>query len=56
MAVRSWAEDESEDLGTTMAALDRVLDRAEQVARTLRLLPAEDAAAEPEPGAPTGEA
>jgi AcrR family transcriptional regulator len=38
--VRAWAEDESEDLGTTMAALDRALDRAEQVARTLRLLPA----------------
>ncbi len=38
--VRAWAEDESEDLGTTMAALDRALDRAEQIARTLRLLPA----------------
>jgi AcrR family transcriptional regulator len=43
--VRAWAEDESEDLGPTMAALDRALDRAEQVARTLRLLP--DAAPEP---------
>ncbi|BDG74883.1 TetR family transcriptional regulator [Roseomonas fluvialis] len=38
--VRAWAEDESEDLGSTMAALDRALDRAEQIARTLRLLPA----------------
>lgn len=56
MAVRSWTEDESEDLGTTMAALDRVLDRAEQVARTLRLLPPEDAPAEPEPGAPAEQA
>lgn len=45
--VRAWAEDDSEDLGTTMAALDRALDRAEQIARTLRLLP--DAAASPEP-------
>jgi ubiquinone biosynthesis protein COQ9 len=42
--VRAWAEDESEDLGPTMAALDRALDRAEQLARTLRLLP--DAAPE----------
>jgi AcrR family transcriptional regulator len=49
-AVRAWAEDDSEDLGPTMAALDRVLDRAEQVARTLRLLPA--AAPEPAPPAP----
>lgn len=48
-AVRAWAEDESEDLGTTMAALDRVLDRAEQVARSFRLLP-EDA----EPDAAAG--
>ena len=47
-AVRAWAEDESEDLGPTMAALDRALDRAEQVARTIRLLPAE--AEGPEPG------
>jgi AcrR family transcriptional regulator len=38
--VRAWAADDSEDLGTTMAALDRALDRAEQIARTLRLLPA----------------
>jgi AcrR family transcriptional regulator len=43
--VRAWAEDESEDLGPTMAALDRALDRAEQVARTLRLMP--EAAPEP---------
>jgi len=34
---RAWADDESADLGTTMAALDRALDRAERVARTLRL-------------------
>lgn len=40
-AVRAWAEDESEDLGHTMAALDRALDRAEQIARTIRLLPKE---------------
>jgi ubiquinone biosynthesis protein COQ9 len=59
-AVRAWAEDESEDLGPTMAALDRALDRAEQIARTFRLLPAQapEAAPDlaPEPGAPAGEA
>ena len=48
-AVRAWAEDESEDLGPTMAALDRALDRAEQVARTIRLLPAQDESPEPGP-------
>jgi len=47
--VRAWAEDDSEDLGPTMAALDRALDRAEQVARTLRLLPEAEAIAEPAP-------
>lgn len=34
---RAWEGDESVDLGTTMAALDRALDRAESLARTLRL-------------------
>jgi len=34
---RAWEGDESVDLGTTMAALDRALDRAESIARTLRL-------------------
>ena len=43
-AVRAWAEDESEDLGTTMAALDKALDRAEQIARSFRLLPREETA------------
>jgi AcrR family transcriptional regulator len=38
-AVRAWTEDESEDLGHTMAALDRALDRAEQVARTFGVMP-----------------
>ena len=37
--LRAWAGDESIDLGPTMAALDRALDRAEQVARVLRLGP-----------------
>ena len=37
--VRAWVEDDSVDLGPTMAALDRALDRAEQVARSLRLDP-----------------
>lgn len=46
--LRAWAEDGSEDLGPTMAALDRALDRAEQVARTLRLLPEAKAAPEAE--------
>jgi hypothetical protein len=35
--IRAWAGDGSADLGPTMAALDRALDRAEQVARSLRL-------------------
>ncbi|WP_376095331.1 TetR family transcriptional regulator [Roseomonas sp. CCTCC AB2023176] len=34
---RTWAGDDSVDLGSTMAALDRALDRADKVARTLRL-------------------
>ncbi len=42
--LRAWAGDESADLGATMAALDRALDRAEQVARALRLEPGETAA------------
>jgi hypothetical protein len=44
---RAWEDDDSVDLGPTMAALDRALDRAEKVARTLRL--AED---EPQPPGP----
>ncbi|WP_135470113.1 TetR family transcriptional regulator [Crenalkalicoccus roseus] len=39
--LRTWSRDDSADLGATMAALDRALDRAEQVARSLRL-PAAD--------------
>jgi hypothetical protein len=35
--VRAWQEDDTADLGATMAALDRALDRAERIARTLRL-------------------
>jgi AcrR family transcriptional regulator len=42
--VRAWVEDDSVDLGPTMAALDRALDRAEQVARSLRLDPGDMAA------------
>ena len=38
-ASRAWAEDDSADLGPTMSALDRALDRAERVARTIRLDP-----------------
>lgn len=39
--IRAWTDDDSVDLGPTMAALDRALDRAEQVARALRLDPGE---------------
>lgn len=39
--IRAWKDDETADLGPTMAALDRALDRAEQVARSLRLSPGE---------------
>jgi AcrR family transcriptional regulator len=35
--LRAWEQDEGADLGATMAGLDRALDRAEQIARTLRL-------------------
>ena len=41
---RAWARDNTEDLGATMAALDRALDRAEQAARTLGLGPADHSA------------
>jgi hypothetical protein len=50
-AARAWMNDQSEDLSATMAALDRALDRAEQIARTLRL-PEGDLAARPD-AAPT---
>ncbi len=36
-ALRAWEDDPTEDLGHTMAALDRLLDRAERVVRTLGL-------------------
>ena len=42
---RAWARDTTEDLGPTMAALDRALDRAEQAARTIGLGPADHAVA-----------
>lgn len=32
---RAWTRDDSVDLGATMAALDRALDRAEQVGRSM---------------------
>lgn len=35
--LRAWEQDEGADLGSTMAGLDRALDRAGQIARTLRL-------------------
>jgi ubiquinone biosynthesis protein COQ9 len=33
--LRAWAKDESADLSATMAALDKALDRADQLARSL---------------------
>jgi hypothetical protein len=54
-AFRAWARDDSADMSATMAALDRLLDRAEGLARTLEpLLPgrhAAPAAAQQEPEA-----
>ncbi|PHK93518.1 TetR family transcriptional regulator [Pseudoroseomonas rhizosphaerae] len=35
--LRAWEQDDSQDLGPTMAALDRALDKAERAARMLRL-------------------
>ena len=40
--LRAWTRDGTVDLGPTMAALDRALDRAEQLARTIRLGPGDD--------------
>ncbi|MBC9206589.1 TetR family transcriptional regulator [Roseomonas aerophila] len=42
--LRAWEQDEGADLGQTMAGLDKALDRAEQVGRTLRLTTDEDTA------------
>jgi ubiquinone biosynthesis protein COQ9 len=54
-AFRAWARDESADLSATMAALDRLLERAESLALALEpFLPggrAAPAAAQQEPGA-----
>jgi AcrR family transcriptional regulator len=44
LTLRAWEKDDSTDLGTTMAALDRILDRSETLARTLRLDPGDRAA------------
>jgi AcrR family transcriptional regulator len=44
LTIRAWEGDDSADLGPTMAALDRALDRAEQAARSLRLEPGDLAA------------
>lgn len=37
VALQAWRRDDQPDLSATMAALDRALDRAEQVARGIRL-------------------
>jgi len=39
VTIRAWEGDASQDMGPTMAALDRALDRAEQTARSLRIEP-----------------
>jgi len=36
--IRAWVRDDSPDMGSTMAALDSALDRAERIARPLGLL------------------
>lgn len=36
-AMQAWRRDDSADLAATMAALDKALDRAESIARTVRL-------------------
>ncbi|MCS6933423.1 MAG: TetR family transcriptional regulator [Acetobacteraceae bacterium] len=51
-ASRTWMNDASEDLSATMAALDRALDRAEQIARSLRLPEGDLLAPRPEPTPP----
>lgn len=50
--LRAWEQDESMDLGPTMAALDRALDKAERVARMIRLDGGEAAPPEPPAAAP----
>jgi AcrR family transcriptional regulator len=50
--IRAWARDDSPDMGSTMAALDSALDRAERIARPLGLLRAD---AEPSPVEPAAE-
>jgi ubiquinone biosynthesis protein COQ9 len=40
--LRAWEKDEGADLGHTMAGLDKALDQAEKIARTLRLNTAEE--------------
>lgn len=51
----AWRGDATEDLGPTMAALDRALDRAEQVARTFRLGPGDLGGTEEASGRPDGD-
>jgi ubiquinone biosynthesis protein COQ9 len=46
-AVNAWSKDTSEELGPTMAALDRALERAEQAARSFGLADGDLAAAPP---------
>jgi len=50
--IRAWARDDSPDMGSTIAALDAALDRAERLARQLCLLRGEAA---PPPAAEAAE-
>ena len=50
--IRAWSRDDSPDMGSTMAALDSALDRAERIARPLGLLRGEAA---PPPAADAAE-
>jgi AcrR family transcriptional regulator len=51
--IRAWARDDSPDMGSTMAALDSALDRAERIARPLGLLRGDVEPAPAEPAAET---
>lgn len=53
-AVRVWSGDTSEELGPTMAALDRALERAEQAARSFGLADGDLSSLPPGEGATRG--
>lgn len=51
--LRAWQGDDTVDLGPTMAALDRALDRAEQAARSFGIDPGDRAMPEPDAEPPS---